>query len=78
MRQARTVEDLRDGLDRSALSPSTLAVHHRGQALGIEPDELLGIDIAATELLAVEATEPRCGGIEPRGVGAKYGRTGVL
>ena len=60
------------------VAPTKLLGDERGQALGIEPDELLGIDIAATELLAVEATEPRCGGIEPRGVGAKYGRTGVL
>ena len=60
------------------IAPNKLLGDEPGQALGIEPDELLGIDIAATELLAVEATEPRCGGIEPRGVGAKYGRTGVL
>ena len=60
------------------IAPNKLLGDEPGQALGIEPDELLGIDIAATELLAIEATEPRCGGIEPRGVGAKYGRTGVL
>ena len=54
------------------VAPTKLLGDERGQALGIEPDELLGIDIAATRLLAVEATEPRCR------VGAKCGRTGVL
>ena len=58
------------------IAPNKLLGDEAGQALGIETDELLGIDIEPTELLAIEPGEAL--GIEPRGVGAKYGRTGVL